>query len=62
MWRFADTAWDSAEGRVIPTRYRLHPKRDSTLSHYLLGSQTPDATAELPRPAPPDASDGAGPA
>jgi hypothetical protein len=61
MWRFADTAWDSAEGRVIPTRYRLHPKRDSTLSHYLLGSQTPDATTQAPRPAPPDASDGAGP-
>src|SRR5262245_62003751 len=21
MWRMADTAWDSAEGRVVPTRY-----------------------------------------
>jgi len=62
MWRLADSAWDSAEGRVIPTRYRLHPKRDSTLSHYLLGSQTPDATVQAPRPAPPDASGGAGPA
>lgn len=38
MWRVADTAWDSAEGRVVPTRYHVHPKRDSALSHYLRGT------------------------
>lgn len=38
MWRLADTVWDSAEGRVVPTRYREHPKRDSALSHYLRGT------------------------
>jgi hypothetical protein len=38
MWRLADTAWDSAEGRVVPTKYHAHPKRDSTLSHYLYGT------------------------
>jgi hypothetical protein len=44
MWRLADTAWDSAEGRVVPTRYREHPKRDSALSHYLRGTPIePDA-------------------
>ncbi len=43
MWRLADTAWDSAEGRVVPTKYHAHPKRDSALSHYLRGSQMPDA-------------------
>ena len=42
FWRLADTAWDSAEGRVVPTRYREHPKRDSALSHYLRGTQIPD--------------------
>jgi hypothetical protein len=41
MWRIADTAWDSAEGRVVPTKYHVHPKRDSALSHYLRGSQMP---------------------
>ena len=42
MWRVADTAWDSAEGRVIPTKYHVHPKRDSALSHYLYGTPLPD--------------------
>jgi hypothetical protein len=62
MWRLADNAWDSAEGRVIPTRYREHPKRDSPLSHYLRGTQIPNAPVVAPKPASPDASDGAGPA
>lgn len=44
FWRAADLAWDSAEGRVVPVRYREHPKRDSALSHYLRGTQMPDAT------------------
>ncbi|MEU8226571.1 hypothetical protein [Kribbella sp. NPDC048915] len=43
MWRLADTAWDSAEGRVVPTKYHAHPKRDSTLSHYLYGTPLPGA-------------------
>lgn len=43
LWRLADTAWDGAEGRVVPTRYREHPKRDSALSNYLRGTQMPDA-------------------
>jgi hypothetical protein len=47
FWRLADTAWDSAEGRVVPTRYREHPKRDSALSHYLRGTQMPDADEKL---------------
>jgi hypothetical protein len=38
MWRMADTAWDSAEGRVVPIKYHAHPKRDSALSHYLYGT------------------------
>ncbi|MFC5266758.1 hypothetical protein ACFPJ1_31970 [Kribbella qitaiheensis] len=38
MWRIADNAWDSAEGRVVPTKYHVHPKRDSALSHYLRGT------------------------
>jgi hypothetical protein len=42
MWRMADTAWDSAEGRVVPTKYHVHPKRDSALSHYLYGTPLPD--------------------
>ena len=41
MWRMADTAWDSAEGRVVPTKYHAHPKRDSALSHYLYGTAIP---------------------
>lgn len=41
MWRIADTAWDSAEGRVVPTKYHAHPKRDSALSHYLRGAKIP---------------------
>lgn len=41
MWRMADTAWDSAEGRVVPTKYHAHPKRDSALSHYLYGTPMP---------------------
>ncbi len=46
MWRLADTAWDSAEGRVVPTRYREHPKRDSALSHYLRGTPIPEPEAK----------------
>ena len=42
MWRVADTAWDSAEGRVIPTKYHVHPKRDTALSHYLYGTPMPE--------------------
>ena len=38
IWRIADNAWDSAEGRVVPTKYHVHPKRDSALSHYLRGT------------------------
>ena len=49
MWRLADTAWDSAEGRVVPTRYREHPKKDSPLSHYLRGTPIPEP--ETPPPA-----------
>jgi hypothetical protein len=45
MWRMADNAWDSAEGRVVPTKYHVHPKRDSALSHYLRGTQIPDETS-----------------
>jgi hypothetical protein len=41
MWRMADTAWDSAEGRVVPIKYHAHPKRDSALSHYLYGTAMP---------------------
>jgi hypothetical protein len=45
MWRMADVAWDSAEGRVVPIKYHAHPKRDSTLSHYLYGTPI-DSTHE----------------
>jgi len=41
MWRLADNAWDSAEGRVVPTKYHVHPKRNSALSHYLYGTALP---------------------
>jgi hypothetical protein len=53
-WRLADTAWDNAEGRVVPTRYREHPKHDSALSHYLRGTPMPDADAAPTREAEPD--------
>ncbi|WP_405064063.1 hypothetical protein OG474_21095 [Kribbella sp. NBC_01505] len=43
MWRVADNAWDSAEGRVVPTKYHVHPKRNSALSHYLYGTAMPPA-------------------
>ena len=46
MWRLADSAWDSAEGRVVPTRYHVHPKRDSALSHYLYGTAMPQDEEE----------------
>ncbi|WP_020387764.1 hypothetical protein [Kribbella catacumbae] len=46
MWRLADNVWDSAEGRVVPTKYHAHPKRDSALSHYLRGTPMED----LPEP------------
>ena len=49
MWRLADTAWDSAEGRVVPTKYHAHPKRDSMLSHYLYGTPIPDQENETSR-------------
>jgi hypothetical protein len=48
MWRVADTAWDSAEGRVVPTRYHVHPKRDSALSHYLYGTPMPENDEDAP--------------
>jgi len=41
LWRMADNAWDSAEGRVVPIKYHAHPKRDSALSHYLYGTPMP---------------------
>jgi len=41
IWRLADNAWDSAEGRVVPIKYHAHPKRDSALSHYLYGTPMP---------------------
>ena len=44
MWRIADTVWDSAEGRVVPTKYHVHPKRDSALSHYLRGTPIDEDT------------------
>lgn len=48
MWRMADSVWDSAEGRVVPTHYHAHPKRDSALSHYLRGTPMPEATSPDP--------------
>jgi predicted GNAT family acetyltransferase len=39
LWRFADSTADDLEGRVVPARYRRHPKYDSAFSHYLRGSQ-----------------------
>lgn len=48
MWRMADTAWDSAEGRVVPTKYHAHPKRDSALSHYLYGTPLSHEEEEHP--------------
>jgi hypothetical protein len=48
MWRVADTAWDSAEGRVVPTKYHVHPKRDSALSHYLYGTPMPETEEDAP--------------
>ncbi|MFI5712835.1 hypothetical protein [Kribbella sp. NPDC051620] len=50
MWRLADTAWDSAEGRVVPTKYHAHPKRDSALSHYLRGTPIPPSPESPPVP------------
>ncbi|TCO33190.1 hypothetical protein EV652_103189 [Kribbella steppae] len=44
MWRLADITWDSAEGRVVPTKYHVHPKRDSALSHYLYGTPMEENT------------------
>lgn len=46
MWRMADAAWDGAEGRVVPTKYHVHPKRDSALSHYLRGTPIPDESPD----------------
>ena len=46
LWRLADNAWDSAEGRVVPTKYHVHPKRDSALSHYLYGTAIPEDREE----------------
>ena len=42
LWRFADSAADDLEGRVVPARYRRHPKHDSAFSHYLLGTPIDD--------------------
>ncbi|MEV6287860.1 N-acetyltransferase [Kribbella sp. NPDC051770] len=39
LWRFADSTADDLEGRVVPARYRRHPKHDSAFSHYLRGTQ-----------------------
>lgn len=38
LWRIADTTSDDLEGRLVPTRYHRHPKRDSSFSHYLRGT------------------------
>ena len=46
LWRFADSAADDLEGRVVPARYRRHPKHDSAFSHYLLGTPIDDQTDE----------------
>ncbi|TDU83297.1 putative GNAT family acetyltransferase [Kribbella voronezhensis] len=46
MWRFADSTADDLEGRVVPARYRRHPKHDSAFSHYLRGSQIDDEAAD----------------
>jgi predicted GNAT family acetyltransferase len=46
MWRFADSTADDLEGRVVPARYRRHPKYDSAFSHYLRGSRIDDQTGE----------------
>jgi hypothetical protein len=63
LWRIADTAWDSAEGRVVPTHYHENPKRDSALAHYLRGSLIPVdpglSGPDKPRTTPPEASGGA---
>lgn len=45
-WRLADTTWDAAEGRVVPTHYHRHPKHDSPLSVYLRGGMLPGAEEE----------------
>lgn len=42
LWRFADGVADDLEGRVVPVRYRRHPKHDSAFSHYLLGTPIDD--------------------
>jgi predicted GNAT family acetyltransferase len=46
MWRFADSAADDLEGRVVPSRCRRHPKYDSAFSHYLRGSQIDDQVVD----------------
>ncbi|GAA1560324.1 hypothetical protein GCM10009789_12000 [Kribbella sancticallisti] len=46
LWRFADSTADDLEGRVVPARYRRHPKHDSAFSHYLRGSRIDDEADE----------------
>jgi len=45
LWRIADNTTDDLEGRVVPTRYHRHPKRDSSFSHYLRGTPVDDRDA-----------------
>jgi hypothetical protein len=44
LWRFADGVADDLEGRVVPVRYRRHPKHESAFSHYLLGPRSTTTT------------------
>lgn len=38
-WSLADNLWDSAESRVVPHRDRPpHPRRDSLITRYVMGS------------------------
>jgi predicted GNAT family acetyltransferase len=48
VWRFADGVADDLEGRVVPVRYRRHPKHDSAFSHYLLGTPIDDDHTDEP--------------
>ncbi|TCM36941.1 hypothetical protein [Kribbella sp. VKM Ac-2568] len=46
LGRVADSTADDLEGRVVPAQYRRHPKHDSALSHYLLGTPIDDAQTD----------------
>jgi hypothetical protein len=49
MWSIVDGFWDNAEGRVIPYQPPTrHPRSDSLLTRYVLGSPSSGAT---PQPA-----------